>query len=222
MQPYDPAIEFFAALKQMQSESETNAATSNNNNNNNGNNNNNNNNNIAEDDSENNLCLITHLPLNAFHVRLACGHKFNYEPLFQEVMRQKGRFGVHNYHEPIATHEIKCPYCRSMTSRLLPYIGTTPHPVLKRLTGVNAPAHMCMPGTPCEATKCNANAFYECNQSLYCHKHYQAALKPSPAAAARCLAENQSGKNKGARCKRPASSGGTLCAMHAKCNLVIM
>ena len=215
MQPYDPAIEFFAALKQMQSESETNATNAASN---------------IPDESENNLCLITHLPLNAFHVRLACGHKFNYEPLFQEVMRQKGRFGVHNYHEPIATHEIKCPYCRSMTSRLLPYIGgTTPHPVLKRLTGVNAPAHMCMPGTPCQATKCSANAFYECNQSLYCHKHYQAALKPSPAKAkakaspaARCLAENQSGKNKGARCKRPASSGGTLCAMHAKCNLVIM
>jgi hypothetical protein len=84
-----------------------------------------------------------------------------------------------------------------------------------------------MPGTPCQATKCSANAFYECNQSLYCHKHYQAALKPKPAKAkpspsARCLAENQSGKNKGTQCKRTASPGGTLCAMHAKCNLVIM
>lgn len=210
--PYDPAVDFFAALKQLQAETVANG---------NGNNNNGN----HANDSETECCLITHQPLNAFHIRLTCGHKFNHEPLFQEVMRQKGRIGMHNFHEPIAAHQIKCPYCRSMTNQLLPYIGTSPHPVIKRVLGVNAPAHMCMPGTPCGAKKCNSNAFYECNQSLYCRKHYQAALKPAkpgPAAATRCIAENQSGKNKGARCKRPASSGGTLCAMHAKCNLVIM
>lgn len=206
--PYDPAVDFFAALKQLQAETVAS-------------------NTHHANDSETECCLITHQPLNAFHIRLTCGHKFNHEPLFQEVMRQKGRIGMHNFHEPIAAHQIKCPYCRSMTNQLLPYIGTSPHPVIKRVLGVNAPAHMCMPGTPCGANKCNSNAFYECNQTLYCHKHYQAALKPNPAkpgpaAATRCIAENQTGKNKGARCKRTASPGGTLCAMHAKCNIISM
>jgi hypothetical protein len=206
-----PEVDFFAALKQLQSEAANSHINPND----------------SEPETETHDCLITHQPLNAFHVRLTCGHAFNYEPLFQEVMRQKGRLGMHNYHEPIATHQIKCPYCRSMTNRLLPYIGTSPHPLIKRFAGVNAPAHMCMPGTPCQAKKCHANAFYECNQALYCHKHYQVALKPkpakpSPAAATRCLAENQTGKNKGTQCKRPASPGGTLCKMHAKCNIVVM
>ena len=52
----------------------------------------------ADDDDHENTCLITNDPLNAFHVTLVCGHKFNYEPLYQEVLRQKGRLGMHNYY----------------------------------------------------------------------------------------------------------------------------
>jgi hypothetical protein len=216
MQPSELEVDFFAALKQMQADA---AAKCNNINNGNGNGNDTNNNNNNNTDTN---CLITHQPLNAFHVRLSCGHKFNYEALFQEVLRQKGRMGMHNFHEQVAMHQIKCPYCRSMTNQLLPYIGTSPHPVIKRLTGVNAPAHLCMPGTPCGAKNCRANALYECNQSLYCYKHYQAALKPGPAASSRCVAELQTGKNKGTQCKRAAGTTSMLCKMHAKCNLVIM
>lgn len=174
----------------------------------------------------NDACLITNEPLNAFHVKLACGHAFNYEPLYQEVLRQKGRMGMHNYFEKIGTYQIKCPYCRSMTNQLLPYIGNSPHPTIKRLVGVNAPATMCMPGTPCGAVKCNANAFYECAEKMYCYRHYQIAMKPKPNPASnatdvtRCIAENQSGKNKGNRCKLNASHGSALCKTHAKCDVV--
>lgn len=182
------------------------------------------------------VCLITDQPLNAFHVVLACGHKFNYEPLYQEVLRQKGRVGMHNYYEKIGTNQIKCPYCRCMTNELLPYIGTNPHPIIKRLVGVNAPATMCMPGTPCSANKCTVNAFYECNENLYCYRHYQIAIKPklskskSTAAATkssatttsqRCIAENQTGKNKGKQCRLSAYEGTTLCKIHAKCTIVV-
>ena len=67
-------VDFFAALKEMQQDPSQ------------GNTN-------DEDDSK---CLITDAPLNAFHVELTCGHKFNYGPLYQEVLRQKGRNGVYN------------------------------------------------------------------------------------------------------------------------------
>ena len=54
-------VDFFAALKEMQQDPSQ------------GNTN-------DEDDSK---CLITDAPLNAFHVELTCGHKFNYGPLYQ-------------------------------------------------------------------------------------------------------------------------------------------
>ena len=198
--------------------------------------------------ADDNACLITYQPLNSFHVQLNCGHKFNYEPLYQEVIRQKGRLGTHSFHQPLASHEIKCPYCRSMTNKLLPYIGTSPHPVIKRLTGVNAPAHMCMSGVSCSANKCNANAFYEYNEKVYCFRHHQIAIKPkttktikttkttkaTKAANAtqvtnsnahpktRCVAQNQSGINKGNQCRLNAVPGSTMCNIHAKCSVVVV
>ncbi len=206
-------VDFFAALKEMQQGD--NDPTQGNNN----------------DEANDSKCLITDAPLTAFHVKLTCGHKFNYGPLYQEVLRQKGRNGVYNYFEKIGTHQVKCPYCRSITNGLLPYLGNSPHPTIKRLVGVNAPAAMCMPGVPCGAPKCSANAFYEFGTTQYCHRHYQTAQVSKPAkavkasssnASQRCTAETQTGKNKGNRCKLNATEGTTLCKIHAKCNLVMM
>lgn len=203
------AVDFFTALKEMQQED----------------------NDPSQDkDGDDGKCLITGAPLNAFHVELTCGHKFNYGPLYQEVLRQKGRYGMYNYFEKIGTHQVKCPYCRSITNHLLPYLGNSPHPIIKRLVGVNAPAAMCMPGVPCGAPKCSANAFYEFGPNQYCHRHYQTAQVSKPVKASstaanpsqRCAAENQTGKNKGNRCKLNATDGTTLCKIHAKCNLVMM
>ena len=203
------AVDFFAALKEMQQED----------------------NDPSQDkDGDDGKCLITGAPLNAFHVELTCGHKFNYGPLYQEVLRQKGRYGMYNYFEKIGTHQVKCPYCRSITNHLLPYLGNSPHPTIKRLVGVNAPAAMCMPGVPCGAPKCSANAFYEFGPNQYCHRHYQTAQVSKPVKASstaanpsqRCAAENQTGKNKGNRCKLTATEGTTLCKIHAKCNIVMM
>jgi hypothetical protein len=170
-------------------------------------------------------CLISSEPLNAFHVVLECGHKFNYEPLYQEVLRQKGRLGMNNYYEKIGTHQIKCPYCRTITNELLPYIG--PHPLIKRLSGVNSPAHMCMPGVAC--SRCNANAFYEHESNLYCLRHYNCALKSKSSNAGtscvnKCAAEIQTGKNKGKQCSLNAIQSGSvphLCKKHSRCNVVL-
>jgi len=184
---------------------------------------------------KNDMCLIANEQLNLFHVSLDCGHKFNYEPLYQEVLRQKGRLGIHNYHEKIEVNQIKCPYCRSITNKLLPCIG--PHPVIKRLVGVNAPASMCMPGVKCHLESCHTNAFYEHDGKTHCLRHYKIALKPKSASgpgakskikplevSVKCAAEIQTGKNKGKRCNLNASDSNLeppLCKKHSKCNVVL-
>jgi hypothetical protein len=210
----DLDVDFFAALKNLQNSSHNDSVHDNHDNN----------------DYDNN-CLITNEPLNAFHVTLACGHKYNHESLYQEVLRQKGRLGMHNYYEKIGTHQIKCPYCRSMTNQLLPYIGNSSHPVIKRLVGVNAPASLCMPGVPCNVGTCQSNAFYEFNDKLLCYRHHQIAIKPKLSKstthvnepnASRCAAETQTGKNKGKQCRLKASQGSMLCKMHAKCDVVVV
>jgi hypothetical protein len=180
-------------------------------------------------------CLITSDPLNAFHVTLACGHKFNYEPLYQEVIRQKGRLGMHNYYEKIGMHQIKCPYCRTITNQLLPSIG--PHPVIKRLNGINAPAYMCMPGIACSYNKnnsCDVTAFYEYDAKPYCLRHYNSVIKSASktpkknteteGAQVQCAAEIQTGKNKGMQCSLNAIKSNSvppLCKKHSKCNVVM-
>jgi hypothetical protein len=227
----DSHVDFFAALKEMQTNEVSDTIGG------------------GGAAAEEPTCLITGQPLNACHVKLPCGHQFNYEPLYQEVMRQKGRFGWNNYHEKLNLYQVKCPYCRCIANQLLPYIDNNLHPVIKRLTGINAPAFACMPGTPCENDNCNSNAFCEHNESVYCYKHYQKALNPKPvsrpkakktnatnatnatdatnatnatnATTSRCVAENQSGKNKGKQCKLMASSGSMLCKIHAKCNMIM-
>ena len=185
--------------------------------------------------SHENTCLITNDPLNAFHVTLTCGHKFNYDPLYQEVLRQKGRFGIHNYYEKIGTYQIKCPYCRTLTNKLLPYIGS--HPTIKRLNGVNAPMSMCMPGIECSHNNnnsCGANAFYEHNSNPYCLRHYNSVTKSASnhakndiiisANQVQCVAEIQTGKNKGKQCGLNAIQSTLvphLCKKHSKCNVVV-
>ena len=200
-------LDFFAALKSMQQPD-------------------------PAEQSHENTCLITNDQLNAFHVTLVCGHTFNYEPLYQEVLRQKGRLGMHNYYERIGMHQIKCPYCRTFTNQLLPYIG--PHPTIKRLNGVNSPASMCMPGVACShnGTTCGATAFYEHNSKPYCLRHAKSASKlkstkpPKPQSndETQCAAEIQTGKNKGQQCSFIAAQSDSalpLCKIHSKCNVVV-
>ena len=175
--------------------------------------------------NSNNMCLITYEILDPFHVTLECGHSFNYEPLYQEVLRQKGRVGMHHYFEKIGINQIKCPYCRKMNNALLPFIGNTPHPNIKRLIGINAPASMCMAGVLCNAKQCSVNAFYQHNNQCYCHRHYKSAIKSNTKQASqtkiRCIAETQSGKNKGKQCRLNAVTGTTMCKIHSKCNAVV-
>ena len=74
------------------------------------------------DDDENGICLITKKPLIDKFVELNCGHKFNYIPLYKDIYNHKYLFnkmeGLKSY---LKTNEIRCPYCRTKQTGVLPY-----------------------------------------------------------------------------------------------------
>jgi hypothetical protein len=84
----------------------------------------------SEDD---NLCLITGEPLVDYFVKLNCGHKFNYIPLYNDIKNHKQKFN--SMESSFVKHdEIRCPYCRNKQQELLLYheeIG------LPKIHGVN-------------------------------------------------------------------------------------
>lgn len=80
-------------------------------------------------------CLISNNVLSEYAVQLACGHKFNYEPLFHDIKTHKYNFNnLESVNSRLALNEIRCPYCRKKQSSLLPYI---PQLDLPKLNGVN-------------------------------------------------------------------------------------
>ena len=75
---------------------------------------------LKEEVEEERFCLISKEPLEDIHIKLSCNHIFNYESIFNEIIKQKIK---KNYKETqkLRKHEIKCPYCRSVQTCLLPY-----------------------------------------------------------------------------------------------------
>jgi hypothetical protein len=78
--------------------------------------------NESKTEEDENLCLITNEELKDYFVKLSCGHKFNYIPLYNDIKNHKNKF---NYLEGKISHlkidEIRCPYCRNKQNELLPY-----------------------------------------------------------------------------------------------------
>jgi hypothetical protein len=128
---------------------------------------------------ENIICLISQQPLTKSHIQLPCKHTFNYKPLYKEIYAQKI---VRNIFETVKLkiNEVKCPYCRSVSEYLLPYL---PSEEADRKNGVNSPAKYCMPymiacdwPTSIKDNTCIQPACYIDTVS-YCKKHYLKAHK---------------------------------------------
>lgn len=79
-----------------------------------------------------NVCQITGLPLTENHVKMKCGHVFNYESIYTEICKQKFEFYSYTadslsqndlkmFRESGCNYFIRCPYCRSVQIELLPY-----------------------------------------------------------------------------------------------------
>jgi hypothetical protein len=150
---------------------------SNNTNNINQDNNINQNNNIDED----NICLITKEKLEDNYITLDCGHKFNYASLYNELLKQKTNtnfFEIAN----IKINETKCPYCRQITPKILPYIEMNGIKIVK---GVTSPKTYSMKLNDCEwiflngkkkGIQCKCAAIKNEN-GVYCKQHENMILK---------------------------------------------
>ena len=86
-----------------------------------------------EQEQENQLCLITYSPLIKNFVTLDCNHKFNYIPLYNDILNHKKKYNAMERHV-LKSIEIRCPYCRHVQNNLLPYYEDE-H--VKKVHGVN-------------------------------------------------------------------------------------
>lgn len=86
-------------------------------------------------DTDDTKCLITNELLNENFVTMECGHKFNYKPLYYDLINYKQKF---NYQETkinmLKKDEIRCPYCRRKQKTLLPFVSNLNFPAVE---GIN-------------------------------------------------------------------------------------
>lgn len=129
-------------------------------------------------DDLSNICLLTHQPLEQNYIKLECNHTFNYIPIYKEICHQK--YSKNNYLETcyLSINEIKCPYCRNINSKLLPYINM---PDVELKHGVNMPIKYSMQLFNCQwkfksgknkNCLCNKNAYIN-NDNTYCANHHK-------------------------------------------------
>jgi hypothetical protein len=187
----------------------------------------------SEDDTvnevnEDNHCLLTKEPLKNIHIKLVCGHEFNYVPLYREVIAQKTiGLSPNGYYtsNSLKRNEIKCPYCRNVQDKLLPYLE---YDGVKKMVGVNYPAKLSMTSQPCMYTgkksACKECALEYYNGTYVCKKHYDACITSPPPVTVtadsavenvttehtKCGAILRYGKNKGNPC-----SNHSTCRVHS-------
>lgn len=87
--------------------------------------------NLPETDEDS--CLITNLPLTDNFIKLECNHKFNYIPLYNDILNHKKTFNRLE-RRILKSNEIRCPYCRNIQTTLLPYYDMSN---VKQVHGVN-------------------------------------------------------------------------------------
>ena len=107
------------------------------------------NNNIDDDCSDDcNTCLITYEPLLSDFVTMECGHKFNYTPLFNDVLNHKTKYNsLETSLGKLKHNEIRCPYCRNKQTTMLPYYENKG---FEKVNGVNfLGAPKCYAGNVC-------------------------------------------------------------------------
>jgi len=81
----------------------------------------------------NNVCLISNLPLTDNFVTLECKHKFNYMPLYNDLVNHKKKYNTMEK-KTLKCTEIRCPYCRNIQNKLIPYYDDI---AVSKVHGVN-------------------------------------------------------------------------------------
>ena len=116
-----------------------------------------------DDSSDVSKCLLTGAKLTDNYIRLSCGHTFNYIPLFKELHTNKYIINKGFYIQ----NNIKCPYCRSYSNFILPYIPTENSNELysKKINGINHPPRFSLKLHNCQWSRSKKN--YQLVQILH-------------------------------------------------------
>tara|TARA_B100001287_G_scaffold198143_1_gene167690 strand:+ start:106 stop:783 length:678 start_codon:yes stop_codon:yes gene_type:complete len=198
----------------------------------------------CDDNEDVEKCLISGDDLDDTHITLCCGHKFNYLPLYEEIKGQKTktRCRLDTTTMCLAVSDLRCPYCRALQHKLLPYKKLDGVDVI---TGVNFPEKYAMMTDNCKyeyltgskkGTICNV----ACN-GTYCKKHQKVLDKRQQLQAFKkelqselkdmteeeiinhqytpCTMILKSGKSKGQQCKVKCFKNG-LCKRHYQMQLL--
>lgn len=131
---------------------------------------------LYNDDLNDNLCLIDGLRLENNYITLECNHKFNYLSLYNEIVYQKTKKILDN--SRLRINEIKCPYCRKISNKLLPFFK---YYEIDQIKGVNFPLNYCFKINSCEYmdkknNKCNNSACIT-KFGIFCNKHLKYTKK---------------------------------------------
>ena len=122
-----------------------------------------------------NCCLITNEALTENFVKLECGHTFNYNAIFNDIVNHKLKYNSME-RKMIKSNEIRCPYCRHIQTKLLPYIDG-----MEKINGVNyfnttinEYNNIFQIGEHCGTENCTSKyvKLLPCMGKSYCFKHY--------------------------------------------------
>jgi hypothetical protein len=124
--------------------------------------------NIIISSNDENKCLITDSPLTDKFVTMKCGHKFNYEPLYKDILNHKQKFNaMESSKSTLLTHEIRCPYCRKIQSELLPYYQELDFPKKNGVNYFDPKTKIFNNTSSCKAEHCQyeiVNQYYDINK----------------------------------------------------------
>lgn len=179
-------------------------------------------NNLDSDDEDENVCLLTNLPLDDNKITLPCNHSFNFFPLYKEVVNQKTGSFVGLEINRLSFNQIKCPYCRQKYDQLLPHIRLSNE--MNYINGVNSPERLCMDFKDCayifkagknKGNNCPKTAFHS-SKGCYCNTHQKIIYNKIKKDDSICLckATLKSGKRKGEVCGIKIKGEGDFCKRH--------
>lgn len=186
---------------------------------------------------DDNICLISKEKLHPNHITLKCNHKFNYIPIYKEVLYQKTKSNPLYEVTKLNSYQIKCPYCRTITNKLLPFIA---YPSVRLSKNIHSTEPDCITAVKCSHitkyrgvnkdnsdSQCDKNAvYYEAENLLFCPTHYKKYMAKKPTGSTsstaiettkpRCVAILKSGTNVGKPCNSVISiDGSQFCKRHS-------
>lgn len=170
-----------------------------------------------DEDDYDNMCLIDGQVLDENHLELKCGHKFNYLSLLKEVKVQKRK----NYLETqkLKKWTIKCPYCRSVHSGVLPYLSNV---FPTKIKGVNWPPSKVFKFKSCTYTlKSGKRKGEMCGKACindFCKIHMKKIKVENNFKT--CTAIIKSGKRKGQICGCKSKNNTSFCGRHIQKKII--